>query len=254
LEGPSDKHLEVFFEIHRDLPREGPGNAESTKRALAEMTKLAAAPHILDLGCGPGKQTLDLAQACDGSIIAVDNHLPFIEELNSRAEQSGLSERVRGEVADMHKLKYDPESFDALWCEGAIYLIGVEQGLRKWHRLLKKDGYIAFTDAVWLKNNPPYEVSRFWLEYPGMTTAKKLEKVIRKCRYELIDHFTLPKAAWWDDYYGPLEERLKLVQKRFEGDEAAKEIIDLHTEEIELYRNFSVYYGYEFFIARKTYG
>lgn len=253
MEGPSEKQLEVFFEIHRDLPREGPGNADSTGRAFSMMNELPEAPRILDLGCGPGKQTLDLAALTDGSILAIDNHEPYIEELNDRAKKAGVDDRVRGEVNDMHRLKYDPESFDALWCEGAIYQIGVEQGLRKWHRLIKKDGYIAFTDAVWLRKNPPYEAQKFWLEYPGMTTAKNTEKIIRKCRYKLVDRFTLPEEAWWEDYYGPLEEKLKTVAKKYQGDEDAKVIIDLHNEEIELFRNFNTFYGYEFFIARKAY-
>ena len=78
---PSD----VFFELHRDLPREGPGDDESTLRALALCTELPERPDVLDVGCGPGMQTLALAAATGGIITAVDAHEPFLDQLRERA-------------------------------------------------------------------------------------------------------------------------------------------------------------------------
>ncbi len=34
--------------------------------------------------------------------------------------------------------------------------------------------------------------------------------MIRACDYEVLGHFTLPESAWWEPYYQPLEERLRL--------------------------------------------
>jgi hypothetical protein len=45
---------DVFFEIHADNPREGPGDFNSTKRAFLAMKNLPGKPKILDIGCGPG--------------------------------------------------------------------------------------------------------------------------------------------------------------------------------------------------------
>ena len=52
----------AFFALHRGLPREAPGSRESTARALALARPLPAAPRVLDIGCGPGMQTIDLAE------------------------------------------------------------------------------------------------------------------------------------------------------------------------------------------------
>lgn len=79
--------MDVFFEIHRDLPREGPGNNESTRKAFHLLNGLPSQPNILDIGCGPGMQTIEIAKMTNGKIIAIDTHEPFLEELNRRAEK-----------------------------------------------------------------------------------------------------------------------------------------------------------------------
>ncbi len=71
----------IFFELHKDLPREGPGDEASTLKAFAMMEGLPSNPRILDVGCGPGMQTIDLARHTGASILAVDTHQPFLDEL-----------------------------------------------------------------------------------------------------------------------------------------------------------------------------
>ena len=76
------KMCEVFFDIYEALPRVGPGNAESTLRALAMVGSLPEGALVLDLGCGPGKQTFDLAGALpNAQVLAVDLHQPFLDRL-----------------------------------------------------------------------------------------------------------------------------------------------------------------------------
>ncbi|HEX8823356.1 MAG TPA: class I SAM-dependent methyltransferase, partial [Archangium sp.] len=54
---------DAFFLLHTDLPREGPGSDDCTREALRRLRPwLPASPRVLDLGCGPGKQTLVLAR------------------------------------------------------------------------------------------------------------------------------------------------------------------------------------------------
>src|SRR5512143_1497178 len=127
----------VFFEIHSGLPREGPGDEASTLRALRLIRDLPAAPEILDVGCGPGAQTLVLAGATKGFVTAVDNHAPFLDELRGRASRAGLAERVRAVEASMFELPFEDAAFDLIWSEGAIYQMGFDHGLRSWRRFLR---------------------------------------------------------------------------------------------------------------------
>ncbi len=54
--------MRIFLEIHHDNPQEGPGDFVSTRRAFFLLKDLPPLPHILDAGCGPGRQTFDLCR------------------------------------------------------------------------------------------------------------------------------------------------------------------------------------------------
>src|ERR1700733_12042524 len=95
---------DYFWEIHSGLPREGPGDNQSTRKAFAALPKLAEAPFILDVACGPGMQTIELATLCKGDIVAVDLHQEFLDELDDRATAANLSERITTVNASMLEL------------------------------------------------------------------------------------------------------------------------------------------------------
>jgi SAM-dependent methyltransferase len=58
-------------------------------------------------------------------------------------------------------LPFQNEEFDLIWCEGAIYNIGFERGLNEWRKYLKKDGFIAVTDASWTTEERPPEIENY---------------------------------------------------------------------------------------------
>jgi len=82
--------MDIFFDIHKDLPREGPGDNHSTGRAFSLITGLPDMPRILDIGCGPGMQTRHLARISGGTVTAVDTHAAFLEVLAKSAAEEGL--------------------------------------------------------------------------------------------------------------------------------------------------------------------
>jgi len=112
-------------------------------------------PSILDLGCGSGGQTLDLAEISSGRITAVDNHAPFLEQLRQEANARGVGERVRPVCMDMAALDFPGETFDLIWCEAAIYNVGFAKGLSDWKSLLTPGGRVAVSEACWLRPDPP---------------------------------------------------------------------------------------------------
>jgi SAM-dependent methyltransferase len=241
----------LFFEVFSGLPRQGPGDAASTLRALALVPGIRAGARVLDIGCGSGLQTRVLAQHSAAHFVAIDNHVPFIEELKRHAHACGLADRIDACVGDMRNLELPPGSFDVIWCEGAIYAIGFETGLREWRRFLVPGGYLALTEVCWTKRDAPEECLAFWSrEYSAIRETSLLLEAIAQAGYETVGHFPLPRSAWWDDYYRPLEQNLGDFRERHAGELDAQELADQIQREIDIWQAYSDFYGYEFFVMR----
>lgn len=239
----------VFFDAHSNLPREGPGNRDSTARALRLMGPLPKTPLIIDIACGPGAQTLDLADLVpDARIVAFDAYPPYLKELKRRAAAAGVAARIETRAGDMAALAVDAGTADVLWCEGAAYIIGVPQALSLWPPLLKPGGRIALTEPVWLKPDPPATVRKNWDEYPAMTDVPGCREIIRRAGLKLLGDFLLPEAAWWDDYYGPLDARRRQLEAKYAGNAVAKAVLQEMADEVATYRSYSAYFGYQFFV------
>ncbi|MEE9386766.1 MAG: class I SAM-dependent methyltransferase [Nannocystaceae bacterium] len=248
----SERAMQVFLEAFDGMPRLGPGQEAATHRAYRSLT-LAAKPRILDLGCGNGRQTLDLAEVASGPITAVDNHAPFLERLREEANAQGVDERVRRICMDMAALDFPHETFDLIWSEAAIYNIGFAKGLAAWKSLLAPGGQIAVSEACWLRPDPPPEIERWWRqEYPAITDVETNLALIQEAGYEPLEHFTLPPEAWNDEYYGPLQPRIEQLRAKYAHEPEASSVLDMMQLEIDQYNKYGDSYGYVFFLMRLT--
>lgn len=243
---------EVFFEIHSGLPREAPGTDVSTREALASVPALPADPLILDLGCGPGATAILLAGEMGGHVVGLDLHRPFLDAMRQRAGEAGLGSRVAAVHGRMESTPFAPGAFDLVWSEGALYSVGLPRGLGICWDALKPHGYLAFTEAVWLENEPPEEARRWWEgEYPAITTVEANLDLIEGAGFSTLEHFTLPESAWWA-YYAPLEARVDELRQRHAGERSALDVLAEAQAEIDMYRRFGRCYGYEFFVCGKA--
>lgn len=243
--------MEVFMDVQRGLPRQGPGDDASTRRALALCGTLPPGARVLDVGCGPGMQTMVLAAELDARIEAVDLHAEYLEQLRERVRTAGLEGKVATHEADMNALPFPERSFDLVWSEGAAYITGFENALASWRQLLKPGGCVAVTELVWLERDPPQEVATFFGEaYPAMQHRDEVCRPLERLGYELLGHFTLPDAAWWDHYYGPLEAKLPALRAKYRDDAEALAIVAMTEREIAMRHDYGAAYGYEFVVAR----
>jgi ubiquinone/menaquinone biosynthesis C-methylase UbiE len=241
----------LFFEMFSGLPRQGPGDAESTLRALALVPGIGPGTRVLDVGCGTGLQTRVLARSSPVRLVAVDNHPPFVDELNRQARVLGIADRLEARVGDMRQLDFPSGAFDVVWSEGAIYVMGFEAGLREWRRLLAPGGHLAATEVAWMKPDPPPDCSAFWArEYPAIRPVPDLLRAIEECGYQTVGHFALPPSSWWDDYYRPLQRNVTQFRERHRGEDDAQALADQVQREIDVWHAYSAYYSYEFFVMR----
>ena len=242
---------DIFFEIHQNLSREGSGRNIYTRKAFRLLTQLDN-PRILDIGCGTGEPTLELARLSQGDITGLDIHQPYLDEFTKKIEQEGLSDRVKAVNCSMLEIDFPDESFDIIWAEGSIFVIGFEKGLKEWRRFIKPYGFLVIHEMVWLRPNPPQEIYDYWKKlYPGIGTVPENMERIAVCGYDLIGHFTLPEDTWWIVYYGPLEMRIRELRRKYAGNSSALEVIDKEQREIDMYKKYHKWFGSGFFIMQK---
>jgi SAM-dependent methyltransferase len=244
---------EVFEALHRGLPQQAPGSDASTLRALACVPDLPARPEILDVGCGPGRQTLALARATGGRVTAVDVAPPFLEDLVARARAAGLASRVVTRCQSLDALELPEASFDLAWSEGALYTVGVPKALRALRPLLRPRGALCATELCWLVDDPPEPARSFWREaYPQMVTREAVRGAAQAAGYAPLHDFPLPDSDWWDGYYALLEPRIAALRARCAGDATARAALDAAQREIDVLRACPGAYGYVFFVLRRA--
>lgn len=251
----NERAFQVFLQFHHGLLRKGPGTDAATAEAFRHVEPLLPpAPSILDVGCGGGAQTLALAALTPGTILAVDSYAPFIDEVRARIAARGLTDRVTARVGDMKALGLPPASFDLVWCEGALYVLGFEEGLRTLRPLLREPGVVVVTEAVWRR--PPGEVApevrAFWADaYPAITDIEGNLALARRAGFAVLAHFTLP-AEGWAAYVDPLERRVNEVLATLPGDPDAEEAARSERREFAMFREHLDAFGYEFFLLRRS--
>jgi ubiquinone/menaquinone biosynthesis C-methylase UbiE len=186
-----------------------------TIEAFRKLPKLEK-PRILDIGCGSGVPTMELAKLSDGEIIGIDINQKKLDRLNKKIEEEGLTGRVKAINCSLLDITFPGNSFDIIWAEGSITTLGVEKSLRRWNRLLKPHGFLVVHD----------EIKHFFKE----------RNKISSFGYKFVEHFSLPVDAWWEEFYSPLEIRIKELYKKYSNDPTALEELNIHQTEIDIVR------------------
>lgn len=246
--------MELLIDFHKDADRQGPGSNEDTLRALG-FIDVDKKRHlkVADIGCGSGAQTIALAQNLNAEITAVDLFPEFLDKLNISAKNLGLQDKIVTLEKSMDDLPFDNDEFDLIWSEGAIYIIGFEDGIKKWKDYLKIGGYLALSEITWTTNSRPAEIEAHWeKEYPQIDTASNKMRVLEENGFSPVGYFYLPESSWINNYYKPMEERFDKFLSKHKNAELAQGIVDAEKDEIRKYRTYKDYLSYGFYVAKKV--
>jgi len=166
-----------------------------------------------------------------------------------RAEDQGVSDKIRPLLKDMRDMGLEPGSFDLIWSEGALFVMGFPEGVAMCRSLLAPGGAAALSELSWLRPDPPEECRCFFAdEYPEMKDVDANLKIIRDCGYEVVDHFAVPESTWWESFFHPLEGRIQYFQEVYADDRDRIAFVDIMWMESEQYRKYSDYYGSVFYL------
>ncbi|MFW9945386.1 MAG: class I SAM-dependent methyltransferase [Candidatus Odinarchaeota archaeon] len=168
-------------------------------------------PSILDIGCGSGTPTIELARLSAGKITGIDIDQAALDRFKSKVEKEGLSSRIRILNRSIYNTDFSTESFNLIWDEGVLHILNTKKSLVECNRILKINGFLVAGELIkWINNN--------------------LE-VFPKCGFNLINKFFLPEECWWREYYLPMEKKIKELRSKFKQ---PKELEKLKSYESEI--------------------
>ncbi len=232
--------MSAFFTLHRDLPREGPGEAADVAWATA-LAQTPADAAIADLACGPGADIAALlAAAPEGHVTGIDKQQHFVDAVNARF---GDDPRVTARQGDMAQ----PDGqFDLIWCAGALYILGLQKGLRGWRTSLRPGGAIAFSQPCYFASNPSDAAMAFWggdevLGQPALAAQ------IGLAGYALLGTRRLSDAAW-EAYYQPQDARIDQLWP--DADDDLRHVLTEAREEAQQWRAVRAETGYLLCVVR----
>ncbi|MEU5432834.1 methyltransferase domain-containing protein [Streptomyces sp. NPDC020719] len=175
-------------------------------------------PHmlVLDIGCGPGTISADLAGLVpDGHVTAVDAAPDIVEQARAHAAEAGRANMSFG-VADVHALDYPDDTFCVVHAHQVLQHVGDPvQALREMRRVTKPGGIVAARDAdyaafTWFPEAPALDE---WLDlYHRVARAsggepdagRRLRSWARQAGFTDIDstastwcYATDDDRAWW---------------------------------------------------------
>jgi 2-polyprenyl-3-methyl-5-hydroxy-6-metoxy-1,4-benzoquinol methylase len=109
--------------------------------------------NVLELGCGTGLFTCELARS-GADVVAID----VSPELLEIAKANSSAPNVRYEIQNAYQLRYPDAIFDSVVGSSVLHHLEIEDALREIYRVLKPGGAIYFTEPNML--NPQIAIQK----------------------------------------------------------------------------------------------
>jgi ubiquinone/menaquinone biosynthesis C-methylase UbiE len=200
-----------------------------TRKAF-EMLPAMRNPSILDIGCGSGTPSLELAKLSDGEIIGIDIDQTALDKFKHKSENEGLSDRIKIFNRSVYNTEFPAESFNLIWDEGVLHILNIKKSLEECNRILKANGFLVIGETIkWIKKN--------------------LE-VFPKYGFKLFNKFSLPEESWWSEYYLPLEKKIKNLRSQLKNSKELEKLKE-YEEEINMVKKNPKEFDCAFYIFKK---
>jgi SAM-dependent methyltransferase len=188
--------MTISFDLDREL------GVLELRESLLEHTRCAyrllppfegGPPRILDIGCGAGVPSLELARLSRGDVVGIDVDDAAVALMRERVAREGLGDQVTARCVSLYETDFPDASFDLLWEEGALHLLDTDRSLSQCRRLLRPGGYLVMHETKrWF-----HSVSDRLIDF-GF--------VVRHTH-------PLPEHCWLTAYAEPLDTKLRAFMK-----------------------------------------
>ena len=246
-----DFDFSMIADFFKRVDRQGPGGDWETKLAASLIPDFKRKIRIADIGCGKGSQTFVLADEYDAEIDAVDLLPEMTESIKKQCQEKNLEDSVHPIQVSMDALPFQSNTYDLIWAEGSIFIMGYEKGLQYWHQFLKPGGYVAVTDCSWLNSKRPKNMNWIKDNVPEIDSIEHKIEQMSAAGYEPYAHFILPETCWTKNYYEPMAPVMEAFLQDHKNSAAAQSFVNRLKEEIAYYEKNKEYFGYVFYIGKK---
>jgi ubiquinone/menaquinone biosynthesis C-methylase UbiE len=220
----------MYLEAMTQGDRYTHGHHESVLRSHTWRTAKNSAgfllPHLkngdslLDVGCGPGTITMDLAELVSpGRVVGIDRSEEVIQRARDAAQTKELS-NLEFNIGDVYNLEHEDSSFDVVYAHQVLqHLSDPVRALTEMRRVLREGGWLAVRDAdygefTW---SPPSALLDRWLELYHQITrhndaeadaGRFLEGWVGSSGFLSLEHSTsnwiyetVEEREWWADLW-----------------------------------------------------
>lgn len=164
-----------------------------------ELLKLTAKSRVLEIGCGAGGCAVHLARTLEAEVIGIDINENGIRNAQELAQLFGISSRVQFRCINAGEpLPFESGSFDAVFSNDAMCHIPHRlQTLQDWHRVLRRDGRMLFTDAMIVTGILSNEeiATRSSIGRYFFLPAGENERLIQQAGFQLLATVDLTQSA-----------------------------------------------------------
>jgi ubiquinone/menaquinone biosynthesis C-methylase UbiE len=135
-------------------------------QATMDRARIGAGEHVIDVGCGAGDTTLEIASrvGSSGEVLGIDVSTPLLERARERARETRAA-NVRFENADAQTHPFPERAFDAVFSRfGIMFFSDATRAFANLLRALREGGRLAFVCWQALDKNP-------WMAVPTAAAA-----------------------------------------------------------------------------------
>jgi SAM-dependent methyltransferase len=168
---------------------------------------LPAGSRALDLGCGEGRHSIELARRFGFAVVGIDpveRHIELSNEALLAAAESepNLRSRVQFRHGFAEAIPEESGNVDVVWCRDVlVHVAGLDKAYSEIKRVLREDGFAVIYQMFWGERMEPHEGAWLWQTFGNAMEAARpegTESAIAAAGLKVVERMDL--SSEWGEF------------------------------------------------------